>query len=159
MALGAITKTHQIAVIIWKFNPFTPDLKIQILPTIQEKMYEWCTENWYITCNKLSIATFSILYDTHVVKDWRRKLKLITPGNESQGQKLYQHLLTLSHRSYFNKFWIPVVPGQSLAMFSILYDVHVVRDLKRNLITPGSERANVLLIEPLAMIVRPKCLT
>ena len=28
------------------FIPFTPKLMIQILLTIQEQMYEWCSENW-----------------------------------------------------------------------------------------------------------------
>ena len=27
-------------------SPFTPKIIIQILLTIQEKMYEWCSENW-----------------------------------------------------------------------------------------------------------------
>ena len=31
--------------IIW-LNPFTPKLIMQILLTIQEQMYEWCSENW-----------------------------------------------------------------------------------------------------------------
>ena len=39
-----------------------------------------CSINFHLS--KLSIAKFSILYDISLVRDWRRKLKLITLGSE-----------------------------------------------------------------------------
>ena len=39
-----------------------------------------CSINFHLS--KLSIAKFSILYDISLVRDWKRKLKLITPGSE-----------------------------------------------------------------------------
>ena len=66
--------------------PFTPKLMIQILVTIQEQMYEWCSENIdsliSFHLSKLSNAKFSILYDITLVRDWKRKSWLITSGSE-----------------------------------------------------------------------------
>ena len=43
-------------------------------------MRNYCSVNFYLS--KLSIAKFSILYDISLVRDWKRKLKLITLGSE-----------------------------------------------------------------------------
>ena len=49
--------------LILYFNSFNPKLNMQILPTIQEE------NDW-------------VLYDISLVRDWKRKLKLINLGSE-----------------------------------------------------------------------------
>ena len=57
---------------------------VQILPTIQEENDRVRNDSSInFRLNKLSIAKFSILYDISLVRDWKRKLKLITLGSET----------------------------------------------------------------------------
>ena len=54
-----------------------------------------CSVNFHQS--KLSIAKFSILYDISLVRDWKRKLKLITPGRHGRhpGNQLYNKVCTM----------------------------------------------------------------
>ena len=75
-------------------------------------MIEWCSEKWLF--NQLSseqtIAKFSILYDISLVRDWKRKSWLITPGSERVKQRGAPPSSSLwetsefSHRKHFLSF-------------------------------------------------------
>ena len=63
-------------------NPFTPKLVIQILLTIQDQMYGDVMRINSFHLSKLSNAKFSTVWYISLLRDWNRKLKLITSGSE-----------------------------------------------------------------------------
>ena len=90
--------------LFWLFNPFTPKLIIQILPTIQEEndsdvVRNDCSINFHLS--KLSI---SILYDISLVRDWKIKLKLTTVASETPLNKTFGKL-TLSSFCFQLRLW------------------------------------------------------
>ena len=54
-----------------------PSSQCKFSQPFKKKMIEWCSEKWLF--NQL---LFSILYDISLVRNWKRKLKLITLGSE-----------------------------------------------------------------------------
>ena len=82
--------------------------------------------------SKLSNAKFSILYDISLVRDWKRKLKLITPGSERvkyyrerKKTDLKQIIVSVSGHSYFreNIFYIHTWDDAEYAMYRLIPEI------------------------------------
>ena len=72
---------------IFKFlNPFNTKLIFAHSPNhsrskwLSDVVRNDCSVNFHLS--KLSVAKFSVLYDISLVRDWKRKFKLITLGSE-----------------------------------------------------------------------------
>ena len=64
-------------------------------------MIEWCREKWLfnqLSLSKLSIAKFSM---TSLVRDWKRKLKLITLGSERDTHQQCFYTSLYHHSNYY----------------------------------------------------------
>ena len=93
-----------------------PVLVMQISQPFKKKMMEWCREK--LLFNQLFEQTIycQILHTVWIislVRDWKRKLKLITPGSEGVKNNLLRLVL---HANYISGFLSRAWPQQFIVL-------------------------------------------
>ena len=87
-------------------NPFTPKLIIQILLTIQEQMYEWCSENWQF--NQLSseqAIKCQVLHTVWYISGERLKEKIMADHSCLLRAKSRKHKIS----TFLLSWWHPLI--------------------------------------------------